>query len=37
MLSLSFSEIEEARRFEQSLRLRVKSLVDLLDEESVAA
>lgn len=35
--SLSFSEIEEARRFEHSLRVRVKSLVDLLEEEGVAA
>lgn len=34
--ALSFSEVEEARRFEHSLRERVKSLVELLDEESVA-
>lgn len=34
--ALSFSEVEEARRFEHSLRERVKSLVELLDEEGVA-
>ena len=34
---LSFSEVEEARRFEHSLRERVRSLVHLVEEESVAA
>jgi hypothetical protein len=35
--ALSFSEVEEARRFELSLRERVRSLVHLADEESVVA
>lgn len=35
--AMSFSEVEEARRFEFSLRERVKSLVDSLAEEGVAA
>ncbi len=34
--ALSFSEIEEARRFEMSLRERVRALVLVSDEESVA-
>ncbi len=33
--ALDFGEVEEARRFEQSLRLRVKSLVEMNAEESV--
>jgi hypothetical protein len=34
--ALSFSEVEEARRFENSLRERVKYLVDSLEDESIA-
>jgi predicted transcriptional regulator len=34
--SLSFTEIEEARRFEMALRERVRTLVLVGDEESVA-
>lgn len=34
--ALSFGEIEEARRFELALRERVRSLVDVVDEEGVA-
>ena len=34
--ALSFTEVEEARRFESALRRRVRSLVVIEDEESVA-
>jgi len=34
--ALSFSEVEEARRFEGALRERVKELVLVVDENEVA-